>query len=176
MTACLAMPLLNHIRPQGASLFVKYFWQLLYASGRLDHQTYYKSIRVEQAHLGEAVLDRLFAVWIDEAMLTSEFSLLRSVGAIPHQWFFDGTEHVDPAKEANAQATRLSSHTTTLAAEYARAGRDWESELYQRAKETQLMKTLGLVAEAPSEPVGQEEDQTDPKDSENETEVEEDAA
>ena len=43
-----------------------------YASGRLDHQTYYKSIRVEQTHLGEAVLDRIFAAWLNEAQLLSE--------------------------------------------------------------------------------------------------------
>lgn len=116
-----------------------------YASGRLDHQTYYKSIRVEQAHLAEAVLDRIFAAWIDEAMLTSELAVLRSVRGVPHQWFFDGTEHVDPAKEANAQAIRLASNTTTLAAEYARQGKDWEVELHQRAKEVTLMAELGLT-------------------------------
>jgi len=117
-----------------------------YASGRLDHQTYFKSIRVEQAHLAEAVLDRIFAAWVHEAMLMTEFAFLRTAGAVPHQWFFDGTEHVDPAKEANAQATRLSSNTTTLAAEYARAGKDWEVELRQRAKERSLMQELGLLA------------------------------
>ena len=117
-----------------------------YASGRLDHQTYYKSIRVEQAHLAEAVLDRIFAAWIDEAMLTTELAALRTMPRVPHQWFFDGTEHVDPAKEANAQATRLSSNTTTLAIEFARQGRDWETELRQRAKERALMQELGLTS------------------------------
>jgi len=115
-----------------------------YASGRLDHQTYYKSIRVEQAHMGEVVLDRIFAAWCAEAMLTTELAVLRAVNGLPHQWFFDGTEHVDPAKEARAQAMRLTSHTTTLAIEYARQGRDWETELRQRAKEKQLMDELGL--------------------------------
>jgi len=115
-----------------------------YASGRLDHQTYYKSIRVEQAHMGEVVLDRIFAAWCAEAMLTAELAVLRTVSGLPHQWFFDGTEHVDPAKEARAQAMRLGSHTTTLAIEYARQGRDWETELRQRAKERQLMNELGL--------------------------------
>jgi lambda family phage portal protein len=116
-----------------------------YASGRLDHQTYYKSIRVEQAHLAEAVLDRIFAAWLVEAELLSEFADLRRIEGIPHQWFFDGTEHVDPAKEANAQATRLASSTTTLAYEYARQGKDWEVELRQRAKEMSLMRELGLT-------------------------------
>jgi capsid protein len=51
---------------------------------------------------------------------------------------------VDPAKEANAQATRLASHTTTLADEYARRGQDWETQLRQRAKEIALMQELGL--------------------------------
>ncbi|MCX5685539.1 MAG: phage portal protein, partial [Planctomycetota bacterium] len=73
-----------------------------------------------------------------------------------------GHEHVDPAKEANAQATRLGSHTTTLAAEYARQGKDWETELKQRAKEVALMKELGLsMAEAQPKPVNKIEDAGD---------------
>ena len=63
------------------------------------------------------------------------------------QWFWDGMEHVDPAKEANAQATRLKSNTTTLAIEYARQGRDWEDALRQRAKEVTLMRELGLTGD-----------------------------
>ena len=118
-----------------------------YASGRLDHQTYYKSIRVEQADMASVVLDKILAAWMYEAMLNTEFSVLRTLSHLPHQWFFDGTEHVDPAKEANAQKTRLESNTTTLAAEYARQGKDWETELTQRAKEKQFMAELGLLTE-----------------------------
>lgn len=124
-----------------------------YASGRLDHQTYFKSIRVDQEQIACAVLDRILAVWLREAVLVSDLLPLpvRTVvardEAIPHQWFWDGHEHVDPAKEATAQATRLASHTTTLANEYAKQGRDWESELRQRAKEMALMAELGLTVE-----------------------------
>jgi len=119
-----------------------------YASGRLDHQTYFKAVRVEQAHLEAVVLDRILAAWFDEAVLIPGL-LPAGIGPIaqwPHQWFWDGHEHVDPAKEAGAQATRLENHTTTLAYEYARQGRDWESELRQRAKEVALMRELGLNA------------------------------
>jgi capsid protein len=115
----------------------------------LDHQTYYKSIRVEQQHIAAAVLDRILAAWLNEAVLVEGFlpASLRTLDAdLSHQWMFDGHEHVDPAKEANAQATRLANHTTTLATEYARQGRDWEAELRQRAKERQLMNELGLTA------------------------------
>ena len=125
-----------------------------YASGRLDHQTYYKAIRVDQAHIAQVVLDRIFKAWIDEAVLIEGYlpQWMRSRDRLPldHQWFWDGFEHVDPAKEANAQATRLSSHTTTLAIEYAKQGRDWETELRQRAREKALMKELGLDEVAPS--------------------------
>ena len=133
-----------------------------YASGRLDHQTYFKSIRVEQAHLAGAVLDRVFDAWLSEARLLAEFTYLRAAGGpIPRQWFFDGTEHVDPAKEANAQATRLASNTTTLAAEYARQGKDWETELRQRAAERRLMKELGLADEAAPTPEEETDDDAD---------------
>jgi len=118
-----------------------------YASGRLDHQTYFKSIRVDQARFNAKVLDRILNAWMREAILIDEFlpQTLRMVNSKwPHQWFWDGHEHVDPAKEANAQATRLSSHTTTLADEYARKGQDWETQLHQRAKEIELMRELGL--------------------------------
>jgi len=132
-----------------------------YASGRLDHQTYFKSIRVEQTQCEAVVLDPILDAWIDEASRTFGFQLENR----PHQWFWDGHEHVDPAKEASAQATRLASHTTTLAHEYARQGKDWETELRQRGKETALMKELGLTVSqsAPSEPTekDREEDEVE---------------
>jgi lambda family phage portal protein len=118
-----------------------------YASGRLDHQTYYKSIRVEQAQVGRVVLDAILNAWLDEAILIEGLlpdSMRQAEALRDHQWFWDGQEHVDPAKEANAQATRLQNNTTTLAYEFARQGRDWEAELRQRAKEFSLMRELGL--------------------------------
>lgn len=128
-----------------------------YASGRLDHQTYYKNTRVEQTQIDRLVLDRVLAAWLSEAVLIEGLlpQTLRALDAEPpdHQWFWDGHEHVDPTKEATAQAQRLASHTTTLAAEYAKQGRDWETELRQRAKELALMQELGLpMASAPGAP------------------------
>ena len=121
-----------------------------YAPGRLDHQTYFKSIRVDQAFMAQKVLDRILAAWLWEYALeaglvdrvpTDGFRRILPV----HQWFWDGMEHVDPAKEASAQETRLKNHTTTLAHEYARQGKDWEAELKQRAREVSLIRELGLT-------------------------------
>ena len=140
-----------------------------YASGRLDHQTYFKSIRIDQARIETVALDRILAAWFDEAVLVDGLlpSGLGPIADWPHTWFWDGHEHVDPQKEANAQATRLASHTTTLADEYARKGQDWEAQLRQRAKEMALMTELGLavvptpMTEAPDaqpveDPIGDE--------------------
>lgn len=121
-----------------------------YASGRLDHQSFFKSIRIDQQRVADIVLDHVLRAWISEGVLIEGLlpASVRTLDAVdsgyPHQWFWDGIEHVDPAKEANAQATRLASNTTTLAAEYAKCGLDWESELRQRAKEVALMNELGL--------------------------------
>jgi len=131
-----------------------------YASGRLDHQTYYKSLRVEQVHLEAVVLDRVLSAWLDEAVLIPDLwpEALGPYADWPHQWYWDGREHVDPAKEATAQAMRLASHTTTLAYEYARQGQDWEDALRQRAKELALMRELGL---GPSQPMPTEQGEPD---------------
>ncbi|MCA1997877.1 MAG: phage portal protein [Armatimonadetes bacterium] len=134
-----------------------------YASGRLDHQAFFKAIRIDQAYLADVVLDRVLEAWLSEAALIEGYlpqSLRTRDAEFPHQWFWDGFEHVDPAKEASAQATRLASHTTTLAAEYAKAGLDWESELRQRAREVALLRELGLeqAGVRSPEPGGAEED------------------
>lgn len=122
-----------------------------YSSGRLDHQTYYKSINVDQAFIARKVLDRILGAWLWDFAETLTGNIGVAVRKVvfksspEHQWFWDGNEHVDPAKEANAQETRLRNYTTTLAQEYSRQGKDWEAELRQRAREKNLMKELGLT-------------------------------
>ena len=150
-----------------------------YASGRLDHQVYFKSIKVDRRDTENQILYPILLAFLSEAMLYSDFSFLRryitaaaSLDEIPHQWFWDGQEHVDPGKEASAQQTRLLSNTTTLAAEYAAQGKDYEVELRQRASEIKLMKELGI--ESPAKKIGSpvnkkkaDDEDEDEKDEEN---------
>jgi capsid protein len=120
------------------------------------------AIRVEQAQIEDTILDRLLAAWLDEAALIPGL-LPADLGpfiALEHAWFWDGREHVDPAKEATAQATRLADHTTTLAHEYARQGRDWQEALRQRAKAIALMQELGLTP-AQAQPTTNPEEEPD---------------
>jgi len=141
-----------------------------YASTSRDYQVYFKSIRVDQAFMARKVLDRVLASWLWEYALEVGLDggllldgMLRRLPS--HQWFWDGMEHVDPAKEARAQETRLKNNTTTLAHEYARQGKDWETELRQRAKEKALMGKLGLTEQqalpAPADEAADNEDLRD---------------
>ncbi len=131
-----------------------------YASGRLDHQTYFKSVDVDRDLIAGAVLDPLFAAWLWEFSLVlgaagkglSYSSVAGRILPTPHQWFWPGREHVDPAKEATAQEKRLKNQTTTLKAEFARQGLDWEEELLQLAREQKLREELGLPKLATSSP------------------------
>lgn len=116
-----------------------------YASGRLDHQAFFKYLKVERKLWAFRVINRLFRAWLSEAILVEGFlpqSLRMTTTEILFQWFWDGFEHVDPAKEATAQSKRLALNTTTLAAEYAKEGKDWEKELRQRATERKLWAEL----------------------------------
>lgn len=119
-----------------------------YASGRMDHQIYATTQRVMRDDLERKMLDRLLEAWVNEATLAGYMPQ----GVPPFSewdwsWQWDGKEHVDPAKEANAAETRLKNHTTTLAAEYAKQGKQWDVELRQRAAEVALMDELGLFVD-----------------------------
>jgi lambda family phage portal protein len=116
-----------------------------YASGRMDHQVHTMNQRVERDQLERTMLDRVLAAWVNEASLAG----ILPEGMPPFSewnwgWVWDGKDHVDPGKEANAAETRLRTLTTTLASEYARQGKRWDVELRQIAAERDLMRELDL--------------------------------
>ncbi len=145
-----------------------------YASGRLDHQDYRRSIRVDQDRYGCDLMDVVFAAWLREAQLVEgllpQKLRMRDSDVPAHVWFWDGPEHVDPQKEATAQAKRLETGTTTLAIEYAKQGLDWEEQLEQRGREIALAKKLGVPIPGLTSPAQPPEDE---EQEEEETEDEE---
>ncbi|MBL9141882.1 MAG: phage portal protein, partial [Phycisphaerae bacterium] len=119
-----------------------------YASGRLDHQVYRRMITVYRDDLDRSVLDELLASWVEEASLLPGLlpRELRDMLELPHTWLWPGFFHVDPTKEATAQAQRIENSTTTLAAECAMSEQpsDWEDVLEQRGRELARMRELGI--------------------------------
>jgi lambda family phage portal protein len=126
-----------------------------YASGRLDWQVYFRSIKVDQSQAERVVLDRILAAWLVEygSVKVGRRPQPVDMGDWPHQWLWPGIEHVDPAKEATALEVLLRNGATTLTDHYNRQGFDVEDQLRKRAKERALQmaldKEFGLAAPAP---------------------------
>jgi lambda family phage portal protein len=97
-----------------------------YASGRLDHQVYYRALAVNRSLTESRALNRIFAMWFAEAVKVYRWS----VDALPapaHQWFWQELEHVDPRLIAQAQQIALQCGFTTIPEIYARKGTDYET-------------------------------------------------
>ena len=108
-----------------------------YASGRLDHQTYFKTIDIDRQQLSITILDKLFDKWYQEWILLPENSDIRMATKSnemeeSHEWYWDGHEHVDPAKEAGADDTRLKNGTLTVPQYWAGRGYDWRDKLAEQ--------------------------------------------
>jgi len=108
-----------------------------YASGRLDHQTYYSHLDVDREDCNDLVLDPLFGVWFDFAIRT--FGWLGgnpevvSVGAKAHAW--DWPKHLvaDVGAESSANKTKLETGEETLVSIKTANGLDYEDELQKEA-------------------------------------------
>jgi capsid protein len=104
-----------------------------YASGRLDHQTYYAALDVEREDCNDLALDPLFEVWFEIAVVT--FGWLggnpNAVGesAKAHIWDWPKHRVADVESEANANETKLTSGQISLNRLYADAGMDLADEI-----------------------------------------------
>lgn len=134
-----------------------------YSSGRLDHQTYYKSLRIERSQVECIILDRLFTAWLDEMSLATDLipDGPSRLAGWPHRWFWDGHAHVDPMKEATAQQIKLDCGMTTYSDEWARVGEDgnqkieeWLNER-QRIRDGEIKRGLSPIGSTPAAPVSQ---------------------
>jgi capsid protein len=106
-----------------------------YASGRLDHQTYDRSIDTEHYDLECMVCDRVYYEWLSEYAIAKRLTAAQVSEVTDHEWHFSGRGHVDPNKEASADDTRLKNGTLTQARYWAKQGADWKREGAQYIKE-----------------------------------------
>jgi capsid protein len=118
--------------------------QYNYASGRLDHQTYFRRISEDRNEIETVILNVLLGDFeeADRLFYPEDYAEGEEVLV---EWMWDGFAHVDPAKEASALLTRLESGTTSLALECAKEGRDWKAVTIQRAKEKEFARRLGVL-------------------------------
>lgn len=108
-----------------------------YASGRLDHSTYYGSLDVDRQDCNDVVLDPLFEVWFEMAVVAYGWlggdPEVISEAAKAHTWDWPKHQVADIKSEAQASDTRLKNGMTSLPVEYSNAGLDYEDDLVKQA-------------------------------------------
>jgi len=108
-----------------------------YASGRLDHQTYYGHLDIDREDCNDLVLDPLFSIWFDMAVMRFGWlggdPVALSPAARAHLWDWPKHRVADVGTEANANKIDLSTGKETLPSLYAKDGRDYEDELIETA-------------------------------------------
>lgn len=108
-----------------------------YASGRLDHGTYYDSLDIQRADCNQKVLDKLFRVWFREAISTfgwfggepQNFNTLSRL----HVWDWPKHRVADVEAEANANDVKLRSFQIFPHQLFSDAGVDFEDECQKAA-------------------------------------------
>ena len=100
-----------------------------FASGRLDHSTYFKRVVTVQIDQSIEIVDPVWEVWWDEACRVNRRWPSHDGR---HGWLWQGRDPIDP-REARAESERLSSGATTLPQLYSRRGEDWEEEMEKGA-------------------------------------------
>jgi capsid protein len=108
-----------------------------YASGRLDHQTYYGQLNVDRDDCDDQVCDPIFSVWFDAAVVAYGWlggnPEVIGEAAKAHVWDWPKHQVADVNAEADASDKRLKNGTTSLTAEYSNAGLDYEDDLEKTA-------------------------------------------
>lgn len=145
-----------------------------YASGRLDHQTYYGALDVDREDCNDDVLQQMFAVWFDVAV--ARFGWLGgepesvSPGARAHMWDWPKHRVADVESEANANQTKLTSGQIFLSKLYTESGLDLADEIASAAQafgvgEDEIRRRL-LDITLPVQPQGGAPAEQPPTDSE----------
>jgi capsid protein len=129
-----------------------------YASGRLDHQTYYAALDVDREDCNDLVLDPLFAVWFDLAV--AQFGWLGgnpdaiSPMAKAHLWDWPKHRVADIKNEADANDTQLKNGSRSLQDIYTDAGEDYDDEVEKQASSNgvtvEQQKQINMLLNLPS--------------------------
>lgn len=140
-----------------------------YASGRLDHQTYFAAIRVVRHMYEIECLDRIFEWWLDEALLIPGY--LEHVPpqkyGIDRSWIWDEPEHVDPGKVANSTAVLWNLGLLSDEEYHQARGVDPDEHDARMARQMARRARLGLplpsgtVGQVANDPEANDEEQTD---------------
>ena len=135
----------------------------------------WRYFRGERQSLADYWATPVYELWLEDAVNAGivdapDFYANRALYC-KCRWIGAGRGWVDPVKEAQAAMIRMDSGLSTLEAECAEQGLDWEEVLQQQAKEMKMRISLGLPmpvatkpppGEAPGEAEEPEDQNVDP--------------
>jgi len=108
-----------------------------YASGRLDHQTYYGQLDVDRDDCNDLVLDPIFSVWFEYAIVSYGWlggdPSAVNMAAMMHEWDWPKHQVADIQAEASANDTKLKNGISSLASLASDSGVDYEDEIVKTA-------------------------------------------
>tara|TARA_R100000808_G_scaffold25080_1_gene61481 strand:+ start:885 stop:2378 length:1494 start_codon:yes stop_codon:yes gene_type:complete len=135
-----------------------------FASGRLDHQIYYKFCGVVRQLIETVALRPIFINWFTERQLGSPGRrILRPIDPV---WYWPGPAvAIDPVKEAQANLISIQSGILSKSEICARDGRSYESTARKIAKDNELDEELGITPEPAEPPEGLDDDTEENDDS-----------
>ena len=129
-------------------LLLKDFSKTNYSSARAALLEAWRFFRSKRAWLSDYWARPVYELWLEEAV---NAGLVAAPGFYANRaawcrsrWIGSGRGWVDPVKEAQAAQIRMDSGLSTLEAECAEQGLDWEEVLHQQARERALRLELGL--------------------------------
>lgn len=147
-------------------LLMKDFSQTNYSSARAALLEAWRYFLGRRRWLSDYWLKPIYQLWLEEAV---------KVGAIPApnfdanryaysraRWVFAGRGWVDPVKEATASQLRMDNNISTLEAECAEQGLDYEEVIAQRAREKEMLAEHGLEPTGSITVVNSNPDSEDP--------------
>ena len=137
-------------------LLLKDFSRTNYSSARAALLEAWRYFHGRRRWLTDYWLRPIFELWLEEAINAGRIEAPDFYGNryayTRCRFIFSGRGWVDPVKEATAAALRIEKGLSTMEAECAEQGLDWEEVLEQQAYEANRRAELGLPPLQPSAP------------------------
>jgi lambda family phage portal protein len=138
-------------------LLMKDFSRTNYSSARAALIEAWRFFRGRRQWISTYWARPVFELWLEEAVnlgLVEAPDFYENLAAYARcRWIGPGRGWIDPTKEADAAKIRMDSSLSTLEAECAEQGLDWEEVLEQRAAEKARMQELGLLPTTAPTPI-----------------------
>jgi lambda family phage portal protein len=125
-----------------------------YSSARAALLESWKFLTGRSEFMATSFADHVYACWLEEAINRGEIKLPDGFSIrdfydmksewIACRWIGPGRGWIDPVKEVQSSVMKIDAGLSTLSAESAEQGKDWEDNAEERAFELEMLKEMGL--------------------------------